>query len=527
MNVQAIWGMARADFLERTRSYSFLVTLLFAVLLGYETAVGRFTMQLDEYRGVYTSGWIGTLMAMTIASFVSLIGFYIVRNCVERDRATGVGEILAATPISRAVYSIGKWLSNFVVLSAIVMVLAVAAVVMQFIAAEDPHIDMWALLSPFLFLALPAMALTAALALCCEMLPGLRGGVGNVVWFFVWAFELSLPLIKNSPWLDPIGLATIMKELTAEAYQHVPGYHGGIAFQIHDSREILVAEGLRWHGIDWNLQNVILRLVWFGVAIGLVLAASLVFDRFDGTRTAKSAARKSAPSAEPRNGTIPTAPRVRSVAARLEKAGTAGFVTGFLQVFWSELKLSVKGYRWWWYAVAAGLLIAQFASPLSVARGPLLAVAWIWPTLIWSGLATREKIRGMQQVIFSCPNILQRQFPAAWMAGIAVAILSGTGAGLRLLLAGDQNGFVGWLAGAIFVPSLALALGTWSGSSKFFEGLYTALWYIGPINHAPGFDYTGSLGGLATLHYAAWYFAISAALLVAALARRRSQLITH
>jgi len=88
MNGRAVWAIARADFLERARRYSFLLTLLFAVFLGYETAAGKILIQLDDYRGVYTSGWIGALMAMVITCFVSLIGFYIVKNCVERDRMT-------------------------------------------------------------------------------------------------------------------------------------------------------------------------------------------------------------------------------------------------------------------------------------------------------------------------------------------------------------------------------------------------------------------------------------------------------
>jgi ABC-type transport system involved in multi-copper enzyme maturation permease subunit len=194
MTWQAIWGLARADFLERTRRYSFLVTLLFAVFLGFETATGKILIQLGEHRGVYTSGWIGTLMAMVISCFVSLIGFYIVKNSVERDRATGVGAILAATPLSKPAYAIGKWLSNFAVLAAIVGILAIAALLMQFIAAEDSDVNLWALLSPFLLLALPAMAVTAALALCFEMLPGLRGGAGSIIWFFLWTTLLSLPL---------------------------------------------------------------------------------------------------------------------------------------------------------------------------------------------------------------------------------------------------------------------------------------------------------------------------------------------
>lgn len=167
---RAILALARADFLERTRRYSFFLALLFAVFLGYLTATGKVFIQFDEYRGLYTSGWIGTLVALVITCFVSLVGFYIVRNSVERDRTTGVGQILAATPLSKTTYVFGKFLSNFAVLSSMVAVLAVAALVMQFWAAEDSRIDLWALLSPFLLLALPAIALTAVSALCFEML---------------------------------------------------------------------------------------------------------------------------------------------------------------------------------------------------------------------------------------------------------------------------------------------------------------------------------------------------------------------
>ena len=50
------------------------------------------------------------------------------------------------------------------------------AMMMQASIAEDPRWDLWALLSPFLLVALPAMALTAALALIFETIPGLSGG---------------------------------------------------------------------------------------------------------------------------------------------------------------------------------------------------------------------------------------------------------------------------------------------------------------------------------------------------------------
>src|SRR5690349_3122424 len=162
--------------------------------------------------------------------------------------------------------------------------------------------------------------------------------------------------------------------------------------------------------------------------------------------------------------------------------GEGAYAPNFGRICFAELHLAVKGCRWWWYAVAAGLLIAQFAEPLDVSRGPLLTVAWIWPILIWSGLGTREKLFGTQQLLFSCPRILLRQLPAAWLAGVVIAVVLGGGTAFRLAIAGQITGLLAWAVGALFVPSLALALGVWSGTSRFFEGFYTALWYVGPLN---------------------------------------------
>ena len=177
-------GLARADFLERTRRYSFLVTLLFAVFLGFETATGKILIQLGEHRGVYTSGWIGTLMAMVISCFVSLIGFYIVKNSVERDRATGVGAILAATPLSKPAYAIGQWLSNFAVLAALVGILSIAALLMQFVPPKTLTLICGRCCLLPALLALRPWPSRRCAGSGFEMLPGLRGGVGNIIWFF-------------------------------------------------------------------------------------------------------------------------------------------------------------------------------------------------------------------------------------------------------------------------------------------------------------------------------------------------------
>ena len=79
-------------------------------------------------------------------------------------------------------------------------------------------------------------------------------------------------------------------------------------------------------------------------------------------------------------GFFPAGPQV-TTSIHLTPLASGAFHSGTLRLLVAELRLASKGYRWWWYVVAGGLLIAQFAAPLDVSRGPLLAAAWIWPIL--------------------------------------------------------------------------------------------------------------------------------------------------
>jgi hypothetical protein len=525
--LRVVDAIARADFLERVRRYSYLITLLFAVYLGYAAGTGRISLRLGDYRGVYTSAWIGAMVALVTTTFVSLVGFYIVKNAVDRDRQTRVGEILAGTPLTKVSYLLGKFLSNFAVLVSMVVVLALAAVAMQLLAAEDRTFHAWALLSPFLFLALPAMAMTAAMALLFETFSFLRGGFGNVLWFFLWVFGISLPAVTGNPQLDPFGLWVVHESIVPAARAGIPGYVDSFSLTLSD-KSVRVAAGFHWNGVDWTPAVVMPRLAWTAVAFVLVLCGAWFFDRFDPARSRpKSAARPRSDGAAMRPGVVPEFPTAQphiATSIHLTPLASGARHSGAWPLLMAELRLALKGYRWWWYAVAGGLLIAQFAAPLDISRGPLLAVAWIWPILVWSALGTREARFGTEQLLFSCPRILPRQFPAAWMAGILVAALTGLGAAVRLALAGQNAGLLAWAAAVLFIPSLALALGVWSGTSKFFEGLYTAMWYVGPINRAPGFDFTGSANGPQAGRLALLYLGVAAVLVAAAFFRRAHQL---
>jgi hypothetical protein len=480
----AIYALARADLLERTRRYQYLatitVTLVVGTLLVPARSAGYETFLVDGYRGIYNSAWIGATFAILATMLLSLFGFYNVKSAVERDRTTRVGEIVAATSVARLDYALGKALSNFLVLGSMAAILFVVAIAMQFVRGESAAFDLGAIAAPFALVVLPAIAMVAAIALLFEMIPWLRSGLGNVVYFFLWMWYLVWSFqaeARHVPWWrDMLGGNLVMSQVWAALVKVDP--HATL-----NSVEI-GAGGERarhlftFHGFLFTGDDVAGRLMWFAVALGVVAVAALIFDRF--SKPARSAEHAK------RNG---VAARWQAALARVSgPVIDALFSSDFGAIVLAELRLLVSGLSFWWYAVAAGFWIFQLFAD---AKGQSIAVglAWIWPMLAWSQLGTREAVCATEQFIYPTLHPIRRQFVAQLFAGVLLAVAAAGGSLVHWAAASNLNGIEGILVGAIFVPTLALACGALSGTTRLFEIAYLVLWYLGPMNRTT-FDFT-------------------------------------
>lgn len=514
---RVIYHLARADFLERVRRYSFLVMLGLASLLGYQTAIGNVRLQLGEYRGEFNSAWVGGMMSIIATFFIGWFGFYLVKGSVTRDRETGVGQIMATTPMTRPLYTLGKWISNFAVLMLMVVILAIFGIIIQFLSGESMQVDLSAYLLPFVFIVMPLMGLVAAIAVLFETIPFLSGGFGNIVYFF--GFIMMLPfimerdIINTNPAIEPMGLALLKADMTEEVLKVFPDYDNSFMLGGMDTP---IIGTFTWTGIEWTPVIVATRFAFIGLAILLTLLAAIFFDRFDPSRAKpkriKSIASDSTPAPASTSQALPV--------PRLTPLNTTANRFSFLTVLIAELKLLLKGQRWWWYIAAAGLIIACFANPSATTREIVLPMAWIWPILIWSAIGNREVHNNVQQLTFSSASPLWRQLPAQWIAGFLVTLLMSIGAILRYTIDGDTVALLALFSAAFFIPSLALASGVWSGTSKLFEILYMVIWYLGPLNKVPGLDFIGSHSN----GYPQIFLPFSAALIVFALYGRMRQI---
>jgi hypothetical protein len=485
--LNVIYHLARADFFERVRRYSFLVMLGLVVFLGYQAAVGNIQLQLGNYRGEFNSAWVGSMMAIIASLFLGWFGFYLVKGSVARDRETGVGQIMATTPLSRPLYTVGKWLSNFAVLISTVVMLAVVGVAIQLLAGESSQFDLFAFFAPFIFVALPMLALTAAIAVLFECIGFLQGGFGNLLYFFLSGLVISVAVSygKSNPSLDPFGFHVLSQSMGEAAKAVFPDYSGGFSL---GSTNTPITEVFPWSGVDWTYDIIFTRMMFLGYGIIIALISSILFDRFDTSprklRQTKNAA--SLPDPE-----VATEKQTLSKSLRLTPLAESATHFRFIPILASELKLLLKGWRWWWYAVAGGLLIASLIAKPEDVRAFILPLAWLWPILIWSNLGSREIRYNTQPMVFSTAAPLRGQLPAAWLAGFSIAILTGGGAALNLLSAGDGAGLLAWISGASFIPSFALALGVWSKSNRLFEVAYISTWYLA-MNGLQEVDFLGT-----------------------------------
>lgn len=533
--MRVLYHIARADFLERVRRYSFLITLSLAVYAawGFIPANGSTwtTLSIGGTRGVYNSAWIGAQVALLTSVFLTMIGFYLIRNAIDRDYHTRVGQIIAATPLSKLKYTVGKMLSNAAVLWAIVLVMIVIAVIMQFVRAEDRAFDPIAILAPFLYIMIPVSLLIAGLAVLFESLPLLRGGLGNIVYFILVMAMLSSQIFETG---NVIGLKTYtesMRHSAMAAYPESVGPEGrmNMGIQIRGDGELVHLKTFEWNGPEYSIGMLLGRLLVIGLAFGLAGLASLTFDRFDSARATEPVRKKQSyldklvTRIEELLSPSRPAPPAGAI-SRLTPLAASATTPRLFKTVMAELKIMLKGQHGIWYLGTLTLIVVGALVPMSAGQAVVLPIAWLWPTLIWSQMGCREVRQGTNQYIFATARPVGRQLPATWLAGVMVALIVGGGVGLHLIIVGNWHGLFAMLAGAIFVPALALACGTWTSGSRLFEVLYLFWWYAGPLNKAPGLDYMGATGELHTQGMTIGYAVVTMILLGFAFLGRRRQL---
>ena len=497
MNARVLGALAIADFRERVRRPSLAAMLLAAVALGYAAAppasAGYAMVSVGGFRGAYDSAYLGTILALMGGMWLSFAGFYVVKNSIARDDSTGVGQVLAATPLRRTSYTLGKFASNLMVLMALTAVLALMAPVMQLLRGESAAIDPVGMWLPFLLFPVPMLALTAAMAVVFETLGPLRAGLGNVVWFFGWLAAVGTLALGSSS-LDPLGFEAVSGSMRADLlaqHPHVSDTElsAGLIVQQHPLKTF------DFSGLDITPGLLAGRWFLLVVAVGMALLAALWFTRFDASRRDGSHATSPDAAAGPGDDAFVLVPSVADRRPAFAVSALPGVPTArggaFRGLVVGELRILLRGVPRWWLLGALALNVASLVVPAGLVAFPMLPLAWIWPVLIWARLGTQQRENDLDPLVGSAPAH-RRRLAAEWLAGLLLAAITGLGPLVRMGVAADWVGVAAWSGGVVFIPSLALALGVLGGSNRLFQAVYLALWYS-VMNSIAVLDFMGAV----------------------------------
>jgi hypothetical protein len=484
-----------------------------AVSLAWEGPDGRTTT------GIYNSAYVGTAASILASMFLTLIGFYLVAGSVRRDEDTRVGAILAATPLSKTAYLLGKLVAHVVYLAALgaVSIAAGIAVFARYgVGPFRPGDFLW----PYVLLVLPGLSLTAACAVLFDAVRPLRRKAGLVLYFFFWVFVFfAVPILLSGgfenrkagdapPLFDPAGVVVLSQAIL----DSVPGARvQGISMGLIIPPEPPVR--VKWQGVRPSARALLARstcLVWTAVALGLAIA---LFDRFASPRARDRGGRPKARK-EPRAAAQPAtgeAPRALPVLTPVVAAPSLGrSVRAEVILLWTE-----AGWLRWPLLASAVLAAVPWKGGHPGAAAFLLLLA---PALAES--AARELIAGTAPLVLSQPGIPTRAL--VWKVASALAFV--------LVLAAPSLASVGllspsrlpaYLCGLAFVAVFASAAGLLTRGGKLFLGAYLALWYAA-VSGGGALDYSGVLGPSPGVS-AFLYLAFALALLGVALALERAR----
>ncbi|MBB6270742.1 hypothetical protein HDF26_001169 [Pedobacter cryoconitis] len=489
------YNIIKADYLQRTRSYSFLITLIVTVYIAYlfvplHTA-NYTTLDVPGFKGAYNSAWAGYISGIMTTVMLSIYGFLLVNNSIKKDIETEVGLIIASTPISNFSYLFSKQLSNFLVLLTIVGCTFIVSIIMFFVRGTDYPFVFSAFLYPYLIFAVPAMSLVASLAVVAEVFLDRKSILQFLVYFFVFGFTMAAIKTHEADSLitliDPFGLKTMTSSITndinSQFHTHIKDASFGFIFRDKQAFQVFVFEG-----VNWQLPFLLSRIVWIGFSLALVYFSSFFFHRFDFKQTVSKKNNKPVQL---------TADLVSDEKEMISPAGISRALLPPLVFDYSifpfvktELLLMIrKGNQLLWL-VNAGLWIAMFFVSLPIAHSYLLPVLLFLQVIRWSDLTTKEKTNRLHYFSYAAYRPLFRILPAQILSGIIVAMVMALPVIVRYAIISDLFAVVNIINGSVLIILLAVCLGIITEGKKLYEIIFFMLTYSA-VNKLPITDYLG------------------------------------
>ena len=417
-----------ADLRQRTRSPRFWAIVLAVVVAAWwclpPIGAGYMIVAVgDHHRGFYSSAWIGMVMAM-MSLLWGLVGFYLVRGTVQRDFDTRVWQLLGTTSMRRSAYLVARWASHLAVMGGLALATLLVGLVVQMVRAEDTHVDLWELVKPTLFIALPTLGVSAALAIWFDVIPVLRRTAGNIVFFFVWVGILSTGAAgiqhdqagkavgrvqASQPWTSDMPAMKVMQwSIDHQIAREVPDLATHEGFCVGCGGITAPTSRFRW--TTWEVAAGTLwgRVLWLAGALGGVLLAAPLLDW--------AAARTAAPATTDGKRAPRTLKWLRGLLRPLQGSSFGTLVA-------AEVFIVLRMRPLWWWAAWPVLWGFQLFGPRQAVAMAMLA-GWTLLLDVFSRTGLRDREHRTLALVATAPGAQRRLLLARVAMSVGLAWLA-------------------------------------------------------------------------------------------------------
>ena len=486
--------LIKSNLIKQMRSYRFFFIMAISIFLGClcvpGASAGYEIFYLGGVRGIYNSAWLGTLGAMLPVILLWLPGFYLLRSQITEDYELKVGQMISASPISKWDYIFGKFISNFAVLMVLQLVFLMALMMMQWIQHESMKISLMQYIQPLLWVTIPYLIVLAACTVFFDTVSFLRGSIGNIIIFVFWITFSSLSVMKPGSLLDLFHMGTLLQSMMEGAktqFPHLPEVASFGYYKVEEGNHPTFV----WKGIVWGKEFLEAGLMWIAVALVLVAISTVVFNRFKETPNKKNRSNGVQIISE-KNG-VNNQYQKDNQNRKSKKPILSPIIMskqgGFFGIVLSELKMMVRGRSKWWYVtVFVVMCMTPFVTPGDSLKW--ISLTMLLPLSMWSQMGNRDQSCGTSEIIASTSSQTLK-WVGTWFAGLVVALMMSLGMFTRIVMLSEWHYLSSWGAGMVFIPTLALILGSISGSNRLFEAVFIVLMYFGAINNMWKFDFMG------------------------------------
>lgn len=450
MKPYIIYQVFRADFLERTRRFSFMALCAAVMLLVFfavpDVKAPFVSICIEPYiiRQGSNATWIPITISLCSGILFPVVGFGFVRGNISMDRNNGFLYVCQSMSMKNSSYIIGKFLSNLLMLTIMWFVAIASAAVMIVLKFPGQIPGFYEYISPFMGIY-PGIIFTSVFGVVLESLPvhdRFKNAIGITVLFILFLIsystsEYSSPLIRiidysNYRW-NMYSINSVIQPLIGhDVWETGILVPGGMFSESNGTKEIF------FRGLIWDSSYIADKLFLTVICLMLAAVAIMALERRERERKAK--------------------------------------------VLFRDFPKAA-------FILTTGLWIYSFFAPFQYVQDYVWIITLILATPVFSQIGSREHEYNMVEYFTTIRYSLVKQTVYSYLWGVFVLLIISVPVILKLAGRHEYFSVFCYVVFSLFIPAAASFLGEYSKTRRAFETLFLLLCFL--LINVPSFLLNG------------------------------------